>query len=126
MPWATVAPTILTRDEKVWMAVGSPGSERIFSTITQFLTHVIDGGMNLEDAMRAPRMHCSSGGKISMEANRFDTRIVEHLEAQGYKLDRLEDYAFYLGAIHAVMRADDGICHGVAEARRDGSAGGPA
>jgi gamma-glutamyltranspeptidase/glutathione hydrolase len=124
VPWATVAPTVLTRDDKVWMAVGSPGSERIFSTIVQFLTHAMDGGMNLEAAMEAPRMHCSSGGKISMEAGRFDPELVDYLEAQGYKLDRLEDYAFYLGAIHAAVHNADGTFQGVAEVRRDGSAAG--
>ncbi len=123
VPWATVAPSILTRGDRVWMAVGSPGSERIFSTIAWFLVHVIDHGMGLEEAMSAARLHCSSGGKVSLEANRFDDGLADYLEDAGYKVDRLEDYAFYLGAIHAVVR-EDGEFRGVAEVRRDGAARG--
>jgi gamma-glutamyltranspeptidase/glutathione hydrolase len=125
VPWATVAPSILWRDDTVWMAVGSPGSERIFSTIAQFLIRMLDQGMTMEAAMNAPRMHCSSGGKVSLEAGRFEPGVAEHFEAKGFKVDRLDDFAFYLGAIHAVVRRDDGTFEGVAEVRRDGSAAGP-
>jgi len=123
VPLATVAPSILTSNDRVWMAVGSPGSERIFPTIAWFLVHLTEHGMGLEEAMSAPRMHCSSGGKVSLEANRFKNGLAEYLEGKGYKVDRLEDYAFYLGAIHAVVREEQAF-RGVAEVRRDGAARG--
>lgn len=107
------------------MIAGSPGSERIFSTVSQFLMHVLDGRASMLDAMLRPRFHCSIGGKLSLEADRFDPDIVRYLEETGYRMDRREPYAFYLGAIHAVLRCQtrDGF-QGVAEARRDGTAGG--
>jgi gamma-glutamyltranspeptidase/glutathione hydrolase len=125
VPWATVAPTLIFRDDDVWMAVGSPGSERIFSAISQFLVHVIDEGMPLGDAVRAPRLHCSLGGKVSIEADRFPAAIVEALAGKGYRIDRREPLSFYLGAIHAVVKRSDGRgFQGVAEIRRDGTAAG--
>lgn len=123
-PWATVAPSIITENDRIWMAVGSPGSERIFSSIAQFLIHILDEGMSLEDSMKAPRIHCSLGGKISLEHERFPPDLVPYLEGHGYRVDKLAPFAFYLGAIHAVSRDSDGRFSGVAEIRRDGSAGG--
>ncbi len=125
VPWATVAPTLIFRGDDVWMAVGSPGSERIFSAISQFLVHVLDEGMPMGDAMKAPRLHCSLGGKVSIEADRFPEIIAEKLAWKGYRIDRREPYSFYLGAIHAVLKRSDGTgFQGVAEMRRDGTAAG--
>jgi gamma-glutamyltranspeptidase/glutathione hydrolase len=125
VPWATVAPSLIFQKEDIWMAVGSPGSERIFSTLAQFLLHVIDEKMNLYQAMLAPRLHCSLGGRISLEAERFSTDLIDFLKEKGYRIDEREPYSFYLGAIHAVMRQEDGYgLQGVAEVRRDGTAEG--
>jgi gamma-glutamyltranspeptidase/glutathione hydrolase len=124
-PWATVAPTLIFAKKRLWMALGSPGSERIFSSITQFLLHVVDEGMPIGDAMTAPRIHCSLGGMVSLEADRFPEELVEFLKEKKYRIDKREPYSFYLGAIHAVLKKHDGSgFQGVAEVRRDGTAGG--
>ncbi len=125
VPWATVAPTLIFNDKEIWMAVGSPGSERIFSSITQFLLHTIDEYKSISEAMRAPRLHCSLGGRVSIEAERFSQKLLEALRQMGYRIDQREPYSFYLGAIHAVLRKHDGSgFQGVAEVRRDGTAVG--
>jgi len=126
VPWATVAPTIIFHRGKPWMAVGSPGSERIFSTIAQFLVHIVDDSADICEAMIRPRLHCSLGGRISLEANRFPEEIVKGLKSKGYRIDKREPYSFYLGCIQAVLRRHGrkGF-QGVADIRRDGTAGGP-
>lgn len=125
IPWTSVAPAIVTYRDRPWLVIGSPGSERIYSTVSQFLMHMIDGKKPMSEAMMHPRLHCSIGGKISLEADRFDPAVIEYLESMGYKIDRREPYAFYLGAIHAVMNclSQPGF-QGVAEVRRDGIAEG--
>ena len=125
VPWATVAPTLIFDDKAVWMAVGSPGSERIFSSITQFLLHTIDERKPISEAMSAPRLHCSLGGRVSIEAERFSQELLDTLRKKGYRIDQREAYSFYLGAIHAVLRKHDGSgFQGIAEIRRDGTAAG--
>lgn len=125
VPWATVAPSLIFRKEDIWMALGSPGSERIFSTLAQFLLHVIDEKMDLYQAMLAPRLHCSLGGRLSLEAERFSPDLIDYLEEKGYRIDAREPYSFYLGAVHAVMKQENGSgFEGVAEIRRDGTTGG--
>lgn len=125
VPWATVAPTMLFIGDDPWMVLGSPGSERIISALTQFLLHVVDGGMSIDKAVDAPRVHCSLGGRISLESDRFKPGLVEFLKNKGYRIDSLEPYAFYLGCIQAVLkrRTGEGF-QGIADPRRSGTAAG--
>jgi gamma-glutamyltranspeptidase/glutathione hydrolase len=126
IPWTSVAPAIVYYKNQPWLVVGSPGSERIYSTISQFLMGLLDHRLGMDQAMQRPRFHCSIGGRISLEASRFDPATIDYLAAIGYKIDRREAFAFYLGAIHAVMRSvSRGYFQGVAEQRRDGTAEGP-
>ena len=125
VPWATVAPSILFHNKEVWMALGSPGSERVISTLAQFLLHVIDGKMSLYKAMCMPRLHCSLGGRVSLEAERFPAELSSSLQEEGYRINQKNPYAFFLGAVHAVVkcRTREGF-QAVAEVRRDGTAAG--
>ncbi|MDH4068821.1 MAG: gamma-glutamyltransferase, partial [Ignavibacteria bacterium] len=59
-----------------------------------------------------------------MEHERFPADLAPYLESHGYRVDKLDPFAFYLGAIHAVTRDADGRFTGVAEIRRDGTTGG--
>jgi gamma-glutamyltranspeptidase/glutathione hydrolase len=125
-PWATVAPTLLFLGDDLWMSLGSPGSERSISTMAQFLLHVMDGNLSMEKAMKAPRMHCSLGGRISLEADRFSPGLVEFLKKKGYRIDAREPFAFYLGCIQAVLKRHTGKgFQGIADVRREGTAEGP-
>jgi len=127
VPWSSVAPAIVFRQGKPWLTVGSPGSERIYSTVTQFLVNLIDLSMPMDRAMDAPRFHCSIGGKLSLEIDRFPPEVTAYLKEMGYRLIPREPYAFYHGAIHAVMKCQTRPEFlGAAEVRRDGAAGGPA
>ena len=124
-PWATVAPTIVFDDGKPWMALGSPGSERIISTLALFLLRILDQNISMDIAMKAPRLHCSLGGRVSLEANRFPKALLGSLKDHGFRIDPREDYSFYLGCIQGVLkRHDNGHFQGVADIRRDGKAMG--
>lgn len=56
-PLSAMTPTIVVKDGKVWFAVGSPGGPTIINTVLQVLVNVIDFGMNLQQAIDAPRFH---------------------------------------------------------------------
>ena len=122
-PWSSVAPAIVFYKDKPWMVTGSPGGERIYSTVAQFIIQMFDKKVSMGNAVKAPRMHCSIGGTIYFEKDRFDGKIIEYLNSMGYKTD--ERPPFFYGAIHAVMKCiSKNEFHGVAEVRRDGTAGG--
>jgi gamma-glutamyltranspeptidase/glutathione hydrolase len=122
VPWASVAPTIVFRGRQPWLAIGSPGSERITSSIFQVLIRLLSHTPFA--AVDAPRLHCSLDGKVSLEASRMRDDIPDVLKRYGYSVDIRDPYSFYLGCVQLVLR-DKGEFIGVADPRRDGSAGGP-
>ena len=56
-PLSSMTPTIVLRDGKPFMLTGSPGSATIISTTMESIVNVIDFGMNLQQAIDAPRIH---------------------------------------------------------------------
>lgn len=55
---STMTPTIVERpDGRPWLVLGSPGGSTIVTTVFQLVSHVVDGGMELADAVAAPRVH---------------------------------------------------------------------
>jgi gamma-glutamyltranspeptidase/glutathione hydrolase len=124
VPWASVAPTIVFRGQRPWLAVGSPGSERIVSAILQVLLRLERGATPFE-AVESPRLHCSVEGKVSLEATRMRDDIPRLLAQHGFAIDARDPYSFYLGCVQLVLR-ENGQFLGVADPRRDGSAAGPA
>ena len=122
VPWASVAPTIVFRGRRPWLAMGSPGSERITSTILQVLIRL--ARQSPYEAVAAPRLHCSLDGTVSLEASRIRDDIQQALAGRGFRIDVRDPYSFYMGCVQLVMRERKAFV-GVADPRRDGAAGGP-
>ena len=122
VPWASVAPAIVMQNRRPWLAIGSPGSERIVSAIAQVLLRLKK--QIPFDAVNAPRMHCSHDGTVSLEAPHMRSDIPAALERHGFTVDPREPYSFYMGCVQLVMHEGDQFI-GVADPRRDGSARGP-
>jgi gamma-glutamyltranspeptidase/glutathione hydrolase len=122
VPWASVAPTVVLRDGVPWLVIGSPGSERITPSIIQVMLRL--STHTPYEAVDAPRLHCTVDGKVSLEASRMRDDIPEALAAAGYTVRERDPYSFFLGCVQLVLRDGDKLV-GVADPRRDGSAGGP-
>jgi gamma-glutamyltranspeptidase/glutathione hydrolase len=69
-------------------------------------------------------MHCSIGGKVSLEATRMRDDVPQILRRHGLDIDVRDPYSFYLGCVQLVLN-ENGRYIGVADPRRDGSARGP-
>jgi gamma-glutamyltranspeptidase/glutathione hydrolase len=117
-----VAPTIVMKGRRPWLTIGSPGSERITSSILQVLLRL--STQSPMDAVTAPRLHCSTKGRVSLEATRFRSDIPEALRMRGYSIDEREPFSFYLGCVQLVLREGKEFL-AVADLRRDGAAGVP-
>jgi gamma-glutamyltranspeptidase/glutathione hydrolase len=126
-PWSSVAPTILFKDGHPRFVMGSPGSERIATTLAQVINRLVDGGQDLADAVEAPRLHASSTGRVSLEQDRFHPDVVDTLCHGGLEAARRGAYSFYLGCVQAIAlpKALGEEFIGVADPRRDGTAKGP-
>jgi gamma-glutamyltranspeptidase/glutathione hydrolase len=125
IPWPCATPTIVFKNNMPWIVLGSPGSQRIFSSIAQFLSLIIDRNMSMDKAIEFPRIHSEQNGELSMELERMHPAIVEFLKNKGYKIKKREAYSFYMGAIHAALlcQSKNGF-QGAADVRRDGTAMG--
>jgi len=122
VPWASVAPTIVFKGRRPWVAIGSPGSQRIVSATAQVFLRLLK--QLPFESVDAPRLHCSLDGTVSLEASRMRSDIPAALEQHGFTIDIREPHSFYLGCVQLAMRHGDKFV-GVADPRRDGAAGGP-
>ena len=86
-PLSSMSPTIVTKDGKTVMVVGTPGGSRIITAVLHTMINVIDYGMNVQEAVDAPRFHqqwLPEATNIENFAISPDTRKI--LEGMGHKL----------------------------------------
>lgn len=124
-PLSSMTPTvILTAEGKPFMTVGSPGGTRIFPTVAQVISHVIDHGMTIQEAIDAPRIFDNAGNKIVFEggAMGLTPETVAALEAMGHAVEDRGEWNLYFGGVQGIVYQEDGTLHGGADPRRDGKA----
>lgn len=124
-PLSSMSPTLVFRpDGKVLLAVGSPGGSTIPSTVAWAILRVIDGGMALDQAVSAPRIHHQWRPDVILaEPGSLQEATRKALEARGH---RIQDRAEPFGNPQAV-RVDPatGWREGASESRWDGRAAAP-
>jgi gamma-glutamyltranspeptidase/glutathione hydrolase len=84
-PLSSMTPTIVTKDGKLTMVVGSPGGSRIITIVLEAIVNVIDHGMSVQEAIDAPRIHMQFEPDVvfdEREALSPDTRKI--LISRGY------------------------------------------
>lgn len=122
-PLSSMSPTIiLDPDGNPYAAIGTPGSTRIITTMAQVISHILDHGMDIQEAIDTPRFFCN-GGDLYMET-RIPEETSKQLEEMGYTISRTKDYDIYYGGVHGVVKQPDGKLRGGADIRRDGKAVG--
>jgi gamma-glutamyltranspeptidase/glutathione hydrolase len=86
-PLSSMSPTILVKDGKLFMTAGAPGGSRIPTAVLQVILNVVDFGMNVQDAIDAPRFHHQwLPDKLSLERG-ISPDTVALLKARGYDVD---------------------------------------
>jgi gamma-glutamyltranspeptidase/glutathione hydrolase len=85
-PLSSMTPTIVLKDGKLFLVLGSPGSSRIITTVALAIMGVVDYGMNIQEAIDAPRFHNQwMPDVLSVEAW-FAPDALHALEKMGYKI----------------------------------------
>jgi gamma-glutamyltranspeptidase/glutathione hydrolase len=86
-PLSSMTPTILLKDGRLFMTVGAPGGSRISTAVLQVILNVVDFGMNIQDAIDAPRIHHQwLPDRLSIE-RAVSPDTVALLKARGYDVD---------------------------------------
>ena len=115
-----MSPTLAETAEGTWLAVGSGGSNRIRSAILQTLLHQLDGGLDVEQAVRRPRIHVENG-QLNAEAG-FGESAIALLRSRYRGLRIWPDINLFFGGAHTVLRHADGSLAGAGDPRRGGVA----
>lgn len=100
-PLSSMSPSIVSKDGKIFMVVGSPGGARIITTVLQVISNVIDHKMPINEAVSTPRFHMQwLPDQIRIEPeNEMTPEEISALEAMGYKLVELP----YMGDVNAII-----------------------
>jgi gamma-glutamyltranspeptidase/glutathione hydrolase len=86
-PLSAMMPTIVLKDGKLFMVLGSPGGPRIITTVANILMGVVDYGMNIEESVNAPRFHQQWMPDMVNVEKWFASDTVRLLEQMGYKIE---------------------------------------
>jgi gamma-glutamyltranspeptidase/glutathione hydrolase len=113
---SSMSPVIVLRDGKPVYALGLPGGLRIFPSVMQALSNLIDHGMSVQEAVEAPRVW-TQGHALELEAA-FPSAVFQALADRGHPVVSVGNVAGGMSAIHF---ADDGMMEGAACWRADGT-----
>ncbi|RDU65005.1 gamma-glutamyltransferase [Helicobacter didelphidarum] len=116
-PLSSMSPTIILKDNKLFMVVGSPGGARIITTVLQVISNIIDHQMDLGKAVESPRIHMQwQPDEIRIESFGLSKDTQNILKKMGYSLTELPD----MGDVNAILRdSKTGIFYGVTDPRKE-------
>ena len=133
-PRTTIAPTVVTRDGEVVLALGAAGGMRILSAIVQTISRYIDQGHAPDVAVALPRVHpvydeteskerVTNGEKVNLEMTPdrgWSPEVAESLQAAGFEVVPVETHASF-GRVHLIAKSGN-AWQGVADADWEGTA----
>ena len=117
-----LAPTHTFRDGRFYLSLGTTGGYGILQTTPQMLLNLLEFGMDVQQAIDAPRFSCAEGVRVMVEEG-FPTHVRRALARWGHELTLVNGYPMGLGSAHGiVVDSERGVFHGGADPRRDGVA----
>jgi gamma-glutamyltranspeptidase / glutathione hydrolase len=119
-PRSSIAPTIVLRDGKPFLALGSPGGASIITTVAQILVNRLDFGMSLPDAIAAPRVSQRNAATTQTEAAFLGTPEAAALQARGQVFSVSTGTAAEIGAATGIEFLGHGAMLAAAEPVRRG------
>ena len=118
---SSMTPTILEKDGRLFMVVGTPGGSTIITSVYQTILNVIDHNMNMQQAVNAKRFHHQwYPDEITIEKDGLSDDVIEQLEEMGHRIDTRSA----IGRVDAILVRPDGTLEGAADPRGDDLASG--
>ncbi|MGV0994838.1 gamma-glutamyltransferase [Empedobacter falsenii] len=118
---SSMTPSILEKDGKLFMVVGTPGGSTIITSVFQAILNVVDFGMTMQEAVAAPRFHHQwLPDQIDYEPSAISENVRESLKQKGYTLKERKPY----GRVEGILVNTDKTYQAGADPRGDDKAVG--
>jgi gamma-glutamyltranspeptidase/glutathione hydrolase len=118
---SSMTPTILEKDGKLAMVVGTPGGSTIMTSVFQTILNVIDFGMDMQQAVNAKKFHHQwLPDRVDIEPDALIPEVQQKLEAKGYTFYKRNS----IGRVDAILVTKKRIYQTGADPRGDDTAGG--
>lgn len=119
---SSMTPTIIEKDGKLLMVVGTPGGSTIMTSVFQTVLNVVEHGMTMQQAVNALKFHHQwLPDKTIFENGAFSEKTQQALQSRGYVLERLTNT---LGRMDCILVRPDGSFEGASDPRADNTAMG--
>lgn len=116
---SSMTPSILEKDGKLYMVVGTPGGSTIITSVFQTILNVVEFGMSMQEAVAAPRFHHQwLPDRIDIEPTAINTEVRSSLKEKGYELKIRQPY----GRVEGILVNSDGTYQAGADPRGDDKA----
>jgi gamma-glutamyltranspeptidase / glutathione hydrolase len=117
-----MSPAQIYLDGRFYATLGTPGSWGILQTTPQMMLNLLVHGMNIQEAIEAPRIRFMGGKTVIME-ERVPADVRAELEQRGHEITPAGDLTWQVGGGHGTRRdPESGVLSGGADPRRDGYA----
>jgi gamma-glutamyltranspeptidase/glutathione hydrolase len=113
---SSMTPTIVEKDGKLFMVVGTPGGSTIITSVFQTILNVIEFNQGMQRAVASKRFHSQwLPDEVTVEKDGVDSATVNKLQSKGYKVVTTKS----IGRVDAILKTQWGYYEGGADPRGD-------